>query len=164
MMIVSPEIFGYLVHIEMEIAASNVSQSYIFEGRGYSLALEIEVRLVDVLRPVRVGMSMCLCIIWRNNYCRAPILPLTMLTWHAQRSTQMEALLLYRTALGQGRPDDWDSSSWRTSSPTGGYQAIKDGIEMATMFISCFICLPLLIRIAQKLSVGSELVRCSICT
>ena len=49
MTIGSPEFFGYLVKPEMEMAASNVSQSYIFEECGHSLALEAEVRLADAL-------------------------------------------------------------------------------------------------------------------
>ncbi|KAJ8105394.1 hypothetical protein OPT61_g10206 [Boeremia exigua] len=49
MTIGSPEFFGYLVKPEMEMAASNVTQSYIFEECGHSLALEAEVRLADTL-------------------------------------------------------------------------------------------------------------------
>lgn len=49
MTIGSPEFFGYLVKPEMEMAATNVSQSYIFEECGHSLALEAEVRLADAL-------------------------------------------------------------------------------------------------------------------
>lgn len=49
MTIGSPEFFGHLVKPEMEMAASNVSRSYIFEGCGHSLALEAEVRLADAL-------------------------------------------------------------------------------------------------------------------
>ena len=49
MTIGSPEFFGYLVKPEMEMAASNVSQRYIFEECGHSLALEAEVRLADAL-------------------------------------------------------------------------------------------------------------------
>lgn len=49
MTIGSPEFFGYLVKPEMEMAANNVTQSYIFEECGHSLALEAEVRLADAL-------------------------------------------------------------------------------------------------------------------
>jgi hypothetical protein len=49
MTIGSPEFFGYLVEPEMETAANNVTQSYIFEECGHSLALEAEVRLADAL-------------------------------------------------------------------------------------------------------------------
>ncbi|KAJ4400332.1 hypothetical protein N0V91_008791 [Didymella pomorum] len=49
MTIGSPEFFGYLVKPEMEKAANNVTQSYIFEECGHSLALEAEVRLADAL-------------------------------------------------------------------------------------------------------------------
>ncbi|UPX12286.1 Haloacetate dehalogenase [Ascochyta rabiei] len=49
MTIGSPEFFGSLVKPEMEMAANNVTQSYIFEECGHSLALEAEVRLADAL-------------------------------------------------------------------------------------------------------------------
>lgn len=49
MTIGSPEFFGYLVKPEMEKAANNVTQNYIFEECGHSLALEAEVRLADAL-------------------------------------------------------------------------------------------------------------------
>jgi len=49
MTIGSPEFFGYLVKPEMELAANNVTQSYIFAECGHSLALEAEVRLADAL-------------------------------------------------------------------------------------------------------------------
>ena len=49
MTIGSPEFFGYLVKPEMEMAANNVTQSYIFEECGHCLALEAEVRLADAL-------------------------------------------------------------------------------------------------------------------
>jgi pimeloyl-ACP methyl ester carboxylesterase len=49
MTIGSPEFFGYLVKPEMEMAAYNVTQSYIFEECGHSLALEAEVRLANAI-------------------------------------------------------------------------------------------------------------------
>lgn len=49
MTIGSPEFFGYLVKPEVEMAANNVTRSYIFEECGHSLALEAEVRLADAL-------------------------------------------------------------------------------------------------------------------
>jgi hypothetical protein len=41
--------FSYLVRLDMEMAAKNVTQSYAFEGHGYNLALGAEVRVPDAL-------------------------------------------------------------------------------------------------------------------